>query len=1167
MEALLKLFGVRRRNQELLTFLLLLVLFVLVFGLLRSCIGGTQQRTGLVVQEPVIPNGAVVGQEIPFRGTFESFETVELYLNGEQVGTTRARRDGRWNFATEMTQPGKYLFQAVGTDSGRTVESDRYAFQVYTARTIDEFGAVNNLHNIIGLDDDAGDVARFGSGVPQIDPRLNGITVEPGRFFVTGSGTPGSRVLVTNNGAALGTTTVSETGRWRTNVNLLNEGNNHFEATNADVVGLSKSAANVRVAIPVPPPTIGIVRDGDIDTVNLRGRGEPGTTLLIHHNDDEAGTVIVSEFGTWSLTDVLLDKDDTSNTFTASAIDEAGGILATSAPVMLNVRRLVGGAADDGETVEAIAPPTLQAAISGDNIADLNGTGEPDTTLRITRNGEAIGTADVDADGNWSLDGVELVLGENAFIAEADGGVSSVDTLFRAMAAPTLQATANDDSTLGDLNGTGEPDTTLRIMRNGEELGMVDVDADGNWSLGGVELVAGENTFIAEGEPDGDAIAISDPATLEGASAVVAVVAPTLAAVADGNIANLNGTGEPNTTLTITRNGEAIGTADVDADGNWSLEGVELVAGDNTFVAQTDPDGDAVASSDPVTLEGEAAVVIIATPTLDAAADGDVASLSGTGEPNTTLTILRNGEEIGTVDADADGNWSFGGIELLTGDNTFIAQAESGEGGVLVSNPATLTVEVAEETDSETATIATPTLQGTASDNVADLSGTGEPNTTLTILRNGEAIGTADVDADGNWSLDGVELLVGDNTFVAQAESDSTIASVPTTLEGVAAAGEITINTPEYDLAAVTTDAEGVPVGTVNLSGTAAPAGATVTIMYDGEAVGEAIVGDDGTWTFSADLPLTPGDHTVYAIVEGEDGNPVESERMTLAGVAQTAALSVVFAEAAATDDGEGNTATSAADLPTVELILDASWSMTFPLDSDEEAARLTADNPNSRFGTARNVLIDIVNDSLVVGQPIGLRAFGNLRGNLACQSDLMVPVSPLDKTLMGNMLRNMAPQFNANTAIAASLAGAAQDLADVDGEITVVLLTDGQETCEGDPAAEIEALRDAGIDVKIDVVGFAILDDALREEFESWAELGGGTYYDARDADALAAALTSTLQQAPYRVLDADGEVVATGSVGGAAIELPLGEYTIEVGEAVYEVAIGEDGAEVPVE
>ena len=338
MEALLKLFGVRRRNQELLTFLLLLALFVLVFWLLRGCIGGVQQQTGLVVQEPVIPNGAVVGQEIPFRGTFESFETVELYLNGEQIGTTRARSNGEWNYATEMTQPGKYLFQAVGQDDGKTVESKRYAFQVYTARTIDEFGAVNNLHNII--DGDEGDIARFGSGVPQIDPRLNGITVEPGRFFVTGSGTPGSRVLVTNNGAVLGTTTVSDTGRWRTNVNLLNEGNYHFEATNADVVGLSKTAANVRVAIPVPPPTIDIVRDGDIGTVNLRGRGEAGSTLLIHHNDEEIGTAVVSEFGTWSLTDVELAEGDTSNTFTASALNEAGDIVATSVPVMLNVRRL-----------------------------------------------------------------------------------------------------------------------------------------------------------------------------------------------------------------------------------------------------------------------------------------------------------------------------------------------------------------------------------------------------------------------------------------------------------------------------------------------------------------------------------------------------------------------------------------------------------------------------------------------------------------------------------------------------------------------------------------------------------------------------------------------------------------------------------------------------------
>ncbi|MEZ4607495.1 MAG: hypothetical protein R2865_12050 [Deinococcales bacterium] len=82
-----------------------------------------------------------------------------------------------------------------------------------------------------------------------------------------------------------------------------------------------------------------------------------------------------------------------------------------------------------------------------------------------------------------------------------------------------------------------------------------------------------------------------------------------------------------------------------------------------------------------------------------------------------------------------------------------------------------------------------------------------------------------------------------------------------------------------------------------------------------------------------------------------------------------------------------------------------------------------------------------------------------------------------------------------AGTPIAASLAQVANDLASAQGSKTVILITDGEESCEGDVEAEILALRSQDIDVILNIIGLPSMPMTsirLRENFKRWAELGG---------------------------------------------------------------------------
>jgi hypothetical protein len=109
-----------------------------------------------------------------------------------------------------------------------------------------------------------------------------------------------------------------------------------------------------------------------------------------------------------------------------------------------------------------------------------------------------------------------------------------------------------------------------------------------------------------------------------------------------------------------------------------------------------------------------------------------------------------------------------------------------------------------------------------------------------------------------------------------------------------------------------------------------------------------------------------------------------------------------------------------------------------------------------------------------------------------------------------------------------------------------VILVTDGEETCDGDPAAVIRELAVSGTGVRVNIVGFAINELMLQETFAEWARLGRGKYFNAGDAAELAASLRESIEL-PFAVIGA-GAVTATGTVNGPAVTVDAGTYTVVV-------------------
>ena len=77
--------------------------------------------------------------------------------------------------------------------------------------------------------------------------------------------------------------------------------------------------------------------------------------------------------------------------------------------------------------------------------------------------------------------------------------------------------------------------------------------------------------------------------------------------------------------------------------------------------------------------------------------------------------------------------------------------------------------------------------------------------------------------------------------------------------------------------------------------------------------------------------------------------------------------------------------------------------------------------------------------------------------------------------------------------------------------------------------------------------MGFAIDDQKLAATFRRWSDLGGGAFFDAKDAAGLDKSLTEALRPV-FEVVNAQGQVLATGIVGGDAVTAPAGNHTVRI-------------------
>lgn len=143
--------------------------------------------------------------------------------------------------------------------------------------------------------------------------------------------------------------------------------------------------------------------------------------------------------------------------------------------------------------------------------------------------------------------------------------------------------------------------------------------------------------------------------------------------------------------------------------------------------------------------------------------------------------------------------------------------------------------------------------------------------------------------------------------------------------------------------------------------------------------------------------------------------------------------------------------------------------------------------------------------------EALGLMAYGHRRKGDCSDIELLSAPKLIDAASFKKQVNGLQPK--GMTPISAAVRQAAEALKFTEQKATIILVSDGEETCDADPCALGQELETAGIDFTAHVVGFDLPEGKARAQLQCLARNTGGRYVEARDAAGLNKALGEIAQ------------------------------------------------------
>ncbi|MBU9843629.1 Ig-like domain-containing protein, partial [Rahnella ecdela] len=707
-----------------------------------------------------------------------------------------------------------------------------------------------------------------------------------------------------------------------------------------------------------------VANNGITDDLNpvIQGTlfGGEEMTVSIYANTQFIGTAIVQEDGTWSY-DLSGLENHAQYTIVAILTDSSSDAKFISLPFVFTTGfdeqvPVITSVHDDAGTVTG---DLTDGQPTDDTTPTINGTADPDAIVNIYDGSTLLGSAQVDGSGHWTFTPDTPLSGDGAHyisVTATDGTDESahsagfdvnLDTVCEKPVITDIQddvgsVTGNvlDNGNITDdgnvvISGTSEPGSSLTLFFTGVDNTIQSLEltpnADGTWSIPSDYMEQkGDGAYnywltsvdAAGNKSNSDIVTVTYKTAPPDASTneqLTDDVEPKTGPILNGDTTDdstptYQGDAEANDVVIISDNGEVIGSVVADDKGHWTFTpDTPLNDGDHSFsTVVVDGNGKQSDSSAPIGFTVDTAVPdpidinapdnlvvyddiapIIGDIPQDGVTNDTMPTFSGTtpalakGE---IVTIYSDGEVLGSAIVGDGGAWNFTPsspmaegpheIELTV---TNAAGAESDKSlpfDFTIDTIAPVAPTITDVVDDSGAQNVDVAPNGSTSDNTPQIQGTGEAEgDIITVYNNGAAIGSAVVGADGTWSFTPDAL--------ADGQYDITVTETD-------AAGNVSDPSNAYDftidtiapVAPVITDvvddsgAQNVDVAqngstndnTPQIQGTGEAEGDIITVYNGDEVLGSAMVGADGTWTFTPDA-LADGTYDITVTETDAAGN------------------------------------------------------------------------------------------------------------------------------------------------------------------------------------------------------------------------------------------------------------------------------------------------------
>jgi hypothetical protein len=789
-------------------------------------------------------------------GTAEAGSTVVLFDGATNVGTTVADQAGNWTITSTTLSQATHLLTVKASNAIGT-SPPSLALSVI----IDTTGTAPGTPDLAATSD---------NGISTTD-NITNITTP----VITGTGEAGASVTLFDGATARGSTTVAANGAWSITTTPLSEGVHTLSAVATDTAGnVSAPSATLTVTIDSTTPTASSAPDlvdssdkgasntdnlTNASSVNLTGLAEAGARVTLYANGTAQPVITANAAGVWA-SGYTAGTSGVVN-FSASVSDTSGNVAPMSETLAVTF-----------DLTKPLVPVVNLATASdwglsnsdrftSDPTPTFYGTTEPFATITLTCLSQepipfhdpfnrtlVLGTVTADANGYWELTSPSLagfstvsskyiscqitdVAGNVTTQTGTSGALFGIDTT-KPTATSILFATGSDSGVVGDVT----TNVTAPVF-----TGVVTLNTDDLWSSNSIP----------------GTVMLYDGATLVGTAALTGNFT-------SGTVVNTRYTVA---SATLTEGTHNLTLKAVDVAGNESLPLAQTVIIDTTALPPSIPDmvpgsDNGVSSTDNIT-----------------AAKSQ--TYTGVGEPGGTVKLYDGGTLLtGTGTIDGAGNWTLSvnvgtvGVHAITAVQTDKAGNVSAPSAALqVTIGNVPTIPSAPDLDAASDNGASNTDNKT-NDTTPTLSGTADPDSTITLFEGAVTLGTTTASATGAWSITSTPLSQATHVLTAKAASVLGTSGLSTALSVVidtatAVPGALDLTAASDDGSSTTDNITSVTTPTI--SGNAE--GFSSIVLYEGAFVwGSATATSAGLWSITSS-PMGTGTHSLTAIATDVAGN------------------------------------------------------------------------------------------------------------------------------------------------------------------------------------------------------------------------------------------------------------------------------------------------------